>query len=88
MGDKDAFVFESTLTPTHLALERVISKVFTHYSISLEITEDIQVTFKSKLLKCGRRGKNSHSCRMPHSLCYLLLMQKTRTLLLLVSLRQ
>ena len=52
-GDKDATVFESTLTPTQLALERVISKVFTHYSIPLEITEDIRVAFKSKLYRMG-----------------------------------
>ena len=52
-GDKDATVFESTLTPTQLALERVISKVLTHYSIPLEITEDIRVAFKGKLYRMG-----------------------------------
>ena len=52
-GDKDATVFESTLTPTQLAIEHVISKVFTHYSIPLEIIEDIRVAFKSKLYRMG-----------------------------------
>ena len=46
-------VSEGTLTPTQLALERVITKVFNHYSVSLEITTDICTAFKSKLYRMG-----------------------------------
>ena len=43
------------LTPTQLAYECVISKVFHHYAIPLEISKSIRATFKSKLLLMGRR---------------------------------
>ena len=53
ISDKDALVSEGTLTPTQLALERVITKVFNHYSVSLEITTDICTAFKWKLYRMG-----------------------------------
>ena len=38
-----------------LAHERIITKIFTHYVIPLEITDGIRATFKAKLWRMGKR---------------------------------
>ena len=43
------------MTQTQLALERIITKVFNHYSVSLDITDKIRATFKTKLWRMGRK---------------------------------
>ena len=43
------------MTAIQLAMERVITKTFKHYSITLDITENIRTTFKSKLWRMGKR---------------------------------
>ena len=44
----------SHFTSAQAALERVITKVFSHYGIPLDITEAIRSTFKSKLWRMGQ----------------------------------
>ena len=44
-----------TLTPLQLAFERIITKVFHHYSITLDVSDKIQATFKTKLWRMGRK---------------------------------
>ena len=46
--------FSPKLTGTQLALEREITKTFSHYSIKLEITPAIRTMFKCKLWRMGR----------------------------------
>lgn len=54
-SDNEAMVsLAENLTPTQLAYERVISKVFHHYAIPLEISESIRATFKSNSWRMGR----------------------------------
>ena len=52
--DKKATIDSSTLTSLQEALERVIKKVFTHYDVSLNITDPIRATFRSKLWRMGK----------------------------------
>ena len=54
MDDKDISISEKGLTGTQLALDRVITKTFSHYSIKLEITPAIRTMFKCKLWRMGR----------------------------------
>lgn len=42
------------LTVVQLALERVITKVFSQYAIPLEISDAIRSTFKAKLWRVGK----------------------------------
>ena len=54
--DPDASIVNYTrFTSVQLAHERVISKVFNHYAIPLEITDAIQSSFKAKLWCMGKR---------------------------------
>ena len=48
-----SIIIPTTLNPLQLRYERVIMKVFAHYSIPLEITNTIRQTFKSKLRRMG-----------------------------------
>ena len=41
------------LSGSQLALERVITKVFNHYAIPLDISDAIRATFRSKLWRMG-----------------------------------
>lgn len=43
------------LTPVQLLIERVITKVFNHYSIPLTVTDPIRATFRSKLWRMGKK---------------------------------
>ena len=43
------------MTGTQLAVECVITKTFKHYSITLDITENIHTTFKGKLWRMDTR---------------------------------
>lgn len=52
--DKEACVVSENLTPRQILLERVITKVFAHYSIPLDITDNIRSTFKVKLWRIGK----------------------------------
>ena len=52
--DPEATVSNENLTPVQLLTERVITKVFTHYSIPLDITDSIRATFRTKLWRMGR----------------------------------
>ena len=45
----------NTMTQTQLALEQIINKAFNHYSVSLDITDKIRATFKTKLWRMGRK---------------------------------
>ena len=53
--DEDAKIAASTLSDHQVAIERVIQKVFTKYSISVDITEKIRSTFRSKLWRMGKK---------------------------------
>ena len=54
--DPEANVANSTsYTPVQLAHERVITKVFNHYAIPLDITDCIRSSFKAKLWRMGKR---------------------------------
>ena len=44
-----------TLTPLQLAFEQIITKVFHHYSITLDVSDKIRATFKTKLWRMGRK---------------------------------
>ena len=53
--DQEAQVaISSNFTTLQLAHERVITKVFSHYAIPLEITDAIRSTFKAKLWRMGK----------------------------------
>ena len=52
--DKDATVSSKELTSVQLSLERVITKVFCHYAIPIDISNSIRTTFKSKLWRMGK----------------------------------
>ncbi len=52
--DKEAQADPDGLTQAQIALERVITKVFTKYAIPLEVTDRIRATFKTKLWRMGR----------------------------------
>ena len=54
LDEKDISINEKGLTGTQLALERVIAKTFSHYSINLEITPAIRTMFKCKLWRMGK----------------------------------
>ena len=43
------------MTDIQLAVERIITKTFKHYSVALDVTENIRTTFKSKLWRMGKR---------------------------------
>ena len=51
--DSEAKVEITSLPPTQLVLERVITKVFYHYAIPLDISDPIRATFRSKLWRMG-----------------------------------
>ena len=53
-SDTEVCVDDTGLTGTQMAFERVIAKMFSHYSIPLEITPAIRTTFKSKLWRMGK----------------------------------
>ena len=46
---------DKNLTPVQMLTERVITKVFQHYSIPLDITDSIRATFQSKLWRMGKK---------------------------------
>ena len=46
---------DENLTPVQMLTERVITKVFNHYSIPLDITDSIRATFRSKLWRMGKK---------------------------------
>lgn len=52
--DHEADADVSGLTDTQAAIERVIKKVFSHYSIPLEISGTVRNTFKCKLWRMGK----------------------------------
>ena len=52
--DHEADVDVAGLTETQTAIERVIKKVFSHYSIPLEISATIRNAFKCKLWRMGK----------------------------------
>ena len=51
--DEQANINLAGLTTNKLLYERVITKVFTHYTIPLEISENIRASFRSKLWRMG-----------------------------------
>ena len=53
-NDQEAATTCNGLTATQLAIRRVITKVFHHYNIPLEINGQIYNTFKAKLWRMGR----------------------------------
>ena len=53
-GDSESTVSREGCTAVQLAHERVITKIFAHYEIPLEITDTIRTTFKSKLHRMGK----------------------------------
>ena len=53
--DQEAQVANSSnFTAVQLTHERVITKIFSHYAIPLEITDAIRSTFKAKLWRMGK----------------------------------
>ena len=52
--DSDCKVNTTGVTETQLAIERVIRKVFAHYSIPLEVSDPIRNSFKCKLWRMGK----------------------------------
>ena len=52
--DKEAYVTFENLIPRQIFVERVIRKTFSHYSIPLDITDNIRGIFKSKLWRMGK----------------------------------
>jgi len=52
--DNEANIDTAGLTETQIAIERVIKKVFCHYSVPLEISASIRNTFKCKLWRMGK----------------------------------
>ena len=53
--DQEAEVaISSNFTALQLAHERVITKVFSHYALPLEITDAIRSTFRAKLWRMGK----------------------------------
>ena len=52
--DPEADIDKVGLTQTQAAIERVIKKVFSHYSIPLEISTAVRNTFKCKLWQMGK----------------------------------
>ena len=53
-NDPEAAVTLPSPTSVQLAIERVIRKTFTHYSIPLDISDKLRSTFKSKLWRMGK----------------------------------
>ena len=53
-SDSEAAVSNEKYTTVQLAHERVITKIFAHYKIPMEITDTIRTTFKSKLHRMGK----------------------------------
>ena len=53
-NDPEATVTSHSLTSVQLAIERVIRKTFTHYSIPLDISDKIRSTFKFKHWRMGK----------------------------------
>ena len=49
----------SNFTTLKLAHERVITKVFSHYAIPLEITDAMRSIFKAKLWRMGKARKQT-----------------------------
>ncbi len=52
--DPEARVELSTLSESQLLLERIITKVFNHNAIPLDISDAIRATFRSKLWRMGK----------------------------------
>lgn len=52
--DSEACVTSNKLTPAQLLRERVITKLFKHYQIPLQITDSIRGAVKSKLWRMGK----------------------------------
>ena len=52
--DPEATVKLSTLSESQVLLERVITKVFNHNAIPLDISDAIRATFRSKLWRMGK----------------------------------
>lgn len=46
---------DENLTPVQLLIERVIMKVFNHYSIPLNVADSVRTTFRSKLWRMGKK---------------------------------
>lgn len=53
--DSGACVTSKKLTPAQLLFERVITKLFNHYEIPLQITDSIRAAVRSKLWRMGKR---------------------------------
>ena len=53
-GDSEATVSCEGYTAIQLVHESVITKIFAHYEISLEITDTIRTTFKPRLYRMGK----------------------------------
>ena len=51
--DEQANISPAGLTTNKLLYKRVITKVYTHYAIPLEISENIRTSFRSKLWRMG-----------------------------------
>ena len=52
--DEEACVSSADFTPDQLLYERIITKVFKHYEVSLEITDEIRSAVKVKLWRMGK----------------------------------
>ena len=52
-ADEEATVSSAGLTPLQLSYEQVITKIFNHYEIPLDITDPIRQIFKFKLQRVG-----------------------------------
>ena len=52
--DEEACVSSADFTPVQLLYERIITKVFKHYEVSLEITDEIRSAVKVKLWRMGK----------------------------------
>lgn len=64
--DSEAMVGLSTLSESRLGLERVITKVFHHYGIPLDISDAIRTSFKSKLWRMGSTSEQSLEAQDAH----------------------
>jgi hypothetical protein len=52
--DKEAYVSSADFTPVQLLNERIITKIFKHYEVSLDITDEIRSAMKVKLWRMGK----------------------------------
>ena len=67
--DKATPITTDGMTPSQLAVERVITKVINHYSITLDITDKIRITFKSKLWRMRKKLSSTGGKKRKQLLC-------------------